>query len=80
MSTPKFMTKPPPPTPILVDCREASRLLSISPRKLWELTKLGEIPSLKIGKSVRYRIVDLEAWTRQQVNVMAAGAGNAKEI
>jgi len=88
MSTSKFMTKPEPSTPILVDAREASRLLSISPRTLWQLTKDQEIPSLKRRRIVRYRVTDLEAWAQQQVaaatttTVIAAheNAVNGKEV
>jgi excisionase family DNA binding protein len=68
MSMSQFLKSSPASKPILVDCREAARLLSISPRTLWQLTNDGEIPSLKIGaKCVRYRVVDLETWTRKQV-------------
>jgi excisionase family DNA binding protein len=68
MSMSQFMKSSPAPSPILVDCREAARLLSISPRTLWHLTNDGEIPSLKIGKKcVRYRLIDLDAWTQKQV-------------
>jgi excisionase family DNA binding protein len=52
---------------ILVDCREAARRLCVSPRTLWQLTRDRIIPAVHIGKSVRYRVVDLENWTRQQV-------------
>lgn len=75
MSMSKFMTKPPPKSPILIDSREAARLLSISPRKLWELTNVGEIPSLRIGRAVRYRVADLEAWTERQVTAAAPAEG-----
>jgi len=67
MSMQKFMTPPPLPPPILVDAPEAARQLSISERKLWELTNRREIPSLRIGRCVRYRVADLEAWTLKQV-------------
>jgi len=63
-----FLAQRTVPPPILVNALEAARRLSISARKLWSLTKSGEIPSLKIGKSVRYRVADLEAWTEQKVN------------
>jgi predicted DNA-binding transcriptional regulator AlpA len=54
---------------ILVDSREAARRLAISPRKLWQLTKDRAVPSVKIGKCVRYRVVDLESWTQRQVEL-----------
>ncbi len=47
---------------LLVDTREASRLLAISPRTLWSLTACGAIESRKIGRSVRYSPADLQAW------------------
>ena len=41
-------------------------MLSISPRKLWDLTFDREIPSLKIGRCVRYRVSDLHAWAEKK--------------
>ena len=41
---------------------EAARALAISPRKLWDLTKRGQIPHVRIGRSVRYATADLQAW------------------
>lgn len=56
-----------PAAVILVDAREAARRLAISPRTLWQLTKDRAVPSIRIGKCVRYRVMDLEEWTRNQV-------------
>ncbi len=75
MSMSKFMAKAPPRSPILVDSREAARLLSISPRKLWELANRGQIHSLKIGKCVRYRVADLDAWKQQQIATTTPATG-----
>ena len=52
---------------ILIDAREAARRLAISPRTLSQLTKDRVVPSIRIGKCVRYRVADLESWTKQQV-------------
>jgi excisionase family DNA binding protein len=65
----KFSNPLPPRSPILVDSREASRMLSISPRKLWDLTFHREIPSLKIGRLVRYRLSDLHAWAEKRTQI-----------
>ena len=46
--------------------------LSISPRKLWDLTSRHEIPSLKIGRCVRYRVADLHIWTEKQSQILEA--------
>jgi excisionase family DNA binding protein len=45
---------------------EAAELLAISPRKLWELTNRGEIPSLRIGRSLRYWREALLRWVERQ--------------
>ena len=56
------------PTPkLLLSSREAARLLSVSPRTLWACTKpRGELPSVRIGRSVRYHVADLERWIEKQ--------------
>lgn len=46
----------------LLTAAQAAEVLSISTRKLWELTNCGEIPSLRIGRSVRYRPEQIQAW------------------
>jgi excisionase family DNA binding protein len=38
---------------------EAAKMLAVSPRTLWSLTKRGEIRAKKIGRSVRYYLLDL---------------------
>jgi len=46
--------------PIQVSPREAARLLGIGERTLWERTKAGDIPHVRIGRLVRYRVASLE--------------------
>jgi excisionase family DNA binding protein len=41
------------PEPLL-DRAEAARRLGISLRLLWRLTRKGAIPSVRLGRSVRY--------------------------
>ncbi len=54
------------PTPaILVDAREAARRLAISTRTLWTLTDDGTMPVVRIGRAVRYRVADLEAYAER---------------
>ena len=47
----------------LVNTLEAARRLGISPRTLWSLRQTGQIPGIQIGKSVRYEIADLKAFS-----------------
>jgi predicted DNA-binding transcriptional regulator AlpA len=46
----------------LVRPRDAARILAISERKLWELTNRRIVRAVKIGRSVRYDVRDLEAF------------------
>ena len=46
----------------LLKVKETAAVLSISARKLWELTNRGEIPHVRVGRSVRYDPADLQAW------------------
>jgi len=46
----------------LLTAREAAAELTISERTLWTLTKTGEIPSVRIRRSVRYLPADLSAY------------------
>lgn len=48
--------------PLLVVPREAAKLLSISERTLFGLEKAGKIPSVRMGRSVRYSPEVLREW------------------
>jgi excisionase family DNA binding protein len=50
----------------LVNARQAARTLAISERKLWEMTKNGEIPHVPVGRAIRYDPRDLRAWVEAQ--------------
>lgn len=47
---------------LLVTSREAARMLSICERTLWTLTNTGLLGAVRIGRSVRYAVTDLEAY------------------
>jgi hypothetical protein len=53
-------------------------MLSVSPRTLWEWTRAGIIPSIRVGtgkrKTVLYSVADLQAWLDRQSG--AAKGGN----
>jgi excisionase family DNA binding protein len=46
--------------------REAARALGISERTLWEWTKAGRVPSVRVGHVVMYPTDALKAWLAQQ--------------
>jgi excisionase family DNA binding protein len=47
---------------LLLRPEQAAQVLAIGERTLWERTKAGEIPVVRIGRSVRYRLPDLEGY------------------
>jgi predicted DNA-binding transcriptional regulator AlpA len=50
------------PNPQLLNSRDAASRLAISLRTLWTKTNSGEICCIRIGSSVRYSLIDLEAY------------------
>ena len=56
----------PPTQPLLLTPAQAAKALAISPRKLWAMTASGEIPHVRIGRSVRYSLDDLHRWIDEQ--------------
>lgn len=46
--------------PLLINGRTAARMLGVSERTLWSLTDEGKLPCVRIRRSVRYAVSDLE--------------------
>jgi excisionase family DNA binding protein len=61
-----IMNETSPNKQLLIISREAAKALAISERTLWQLTKDGVIPCVRIGRSVRYSPADLQAWIDRQ--------------
>lgn len=57
--------------------REAAKALGISARHLWQLTRDGHIPCVRVGsgtrKTVLYPVAELQAWLTRQT-VQTAGS------
>jgi excisionase family DNA binding protein len=51
---------------LLLSPRDTAKALSISTRKLWEMTAAGEIPHLKVGRLTRYSVESLQAWLAER--------------
>lgn len=47
---------------LLVDAKEAARMLCLSRRTLEQMTRTGAVPSIKLGALRRYRIETLRNW------------------
>jgi len=52
--------------PLALRPRAAARVLGISPRTLWEWSRAGIIPCVRVGtgrrKTILYSVSDLQAW------------------
>lgn len=53
---------PATPTPLALRPKDAAPALGIGERKLWELTKAGAIPCVRVGRCVMYPVDELRAW------------------
>jgi excisionase family DNA binding protein len=51
---------------LLLTTKEASQALAVSEKTLFNHTKSGKIPVVRIGRSVRYDPEDLKAFVQQQ--------------
>ncbi|MDC0934759.1 helix-turn-helix domain-containing protein [Pirellulales bacterium] len=51
-------------TPLLIDEREAARLLSLSSRKVAYLAGQGRLRSVRVDGSRRYRVSDIEKFVQ----------------
>jgi excisionase family DNA binding protein len=55
--------KPPTDRGLLIDSRQAAKLLSISERTLWGMWNDGKMPKpIRIGQAVRFAYEELQAW------------------
>jgi excisionase family DNA binding protein len=50
--------------PKLLTRKEAAEVLGVRPETLavWHCTRRYKLPLVKVGRSCRYRLADLEAW------------------
>lgn len=56
---------------------EAARLLGISPRTLWQLTKDGAVPHLRLAGRVTYPHEALKKWANERAQVSMKKTGVA---
>ena len=52
----------------LINSKQAAVYLCVSPRKLWDLSKSGRIPTVKIDRVVRYDLDDMNEFIDKQKN------------
>jgi len=61
-----MLPSPPAQVRLLLKPKEAAAALAISERTLWQLTKDGEVPCLRLGRAVRYDVAALQTWVERQ--------------
>jgi len=54
----------PNPGPLLVDDREAARMLGVSSRTIWTMRSDGRLPTVGIGRAKRIPVAALHAFAR----------------
>jgi len=52
--------------PILVSVNDAAHLLNLSKSYIYRETRAGNIPHVKIGSRVLFRVADLDEWIETQ--------------
>jgi excisionase family DNA binding protein len=65
-------------SPLALRPREAAKALGVSARHLWQLTKDGVIPCVRVGsgtrKTVLYPVAELQGWlTREAATAKGGG-------
>jgi len=70
MPEPSPIASPASP-PKLMTVRDAAKALAICEKTLWALTERGEIPVVRIGRSVRYDPQDLSRWIESRKSIGA---------
>jgi len=54
-------------TRLLIDSREVARLLGVGRTKTFQMMASGELPTVRIGRSVRVSLAGLHSWIDKQV-------------
>ena len=61
---------------LLITSPEAAKLMTISERTLFTLRKEGDLPYVRIGRSIRYDPRDIGVWIERHKSVGGASAHN----
>ena len=55
-------------TTAVLDAREAAAFLAISKEQLYRMVRAGEVPHTRVGKSLRFRVPDLDAYLQERTS------------
>lgn len=54
------------PTTVLYTVKEVAELLDYTPDTIYLKARTGEIPAIRVGRNIRFRASDVEAWIDRQ--------------
>jgi len=54
--------------PALLDARAAAAYLAVNIETLYRLARAGELPHTRVGRALRFRLVDLERYLEEQTS------------
>ena len=62
----------------LLDTKKAAQHLDVEPQTLevWRCTKRYEIPYIKVGRLIKYRLSDLDAWLNSRTVGSVGGSSH----
>jgi len=63
---PEMPAEPAKPAKALLTVQEAAALLALSDKTLYRMVRLGQVPHVRVGRSLRFRREELGVWIRQQ--------------
>ena len=63
---------------LLLRPMEAAEVVGVGRSKIYALLASGEIPSIRIGGSVRVPIAELRSWIATQLDIQRGGDGGGK--
>lgn len=55
-------TTPSQPEPLLISAEEAAKLLGLSAKLVWSMTKAGELPVVRVRRRTMYSPAALRLW------------------
>src|SRR5262249_2453712 len=65
------------PRPLLVTKAEAARLLSVSPRTIFEMRRRGELRAVMVCGAPRYSVAELQDWIARQIAAQSSPDSNS---
>lgn len=58
--------------------REAAKALGVSERSLWEWTHRGDVPHVRIGRTILYPVDALRDWLRRRAEAAKGGQNDPR--